>query len=246
MNFHAAKAADLMKHFKTSHIHGLTAARTKDQLATLGPNILPPSNELPLWMKFITCFFSGFNPLLWIASIFVFLSWKPFGTPPSNVYNLALAIVLLIVIFLSSMFNFYQEVQTNQVLSTFTKLLPPACIVTRDAQVVQVSATELVPGDIVELTFGTRVPADCRVLRSVNLKIDKSLLNGENEPVRLFDSPVTDPEVVVLQSSNMAFMGCNVVEGTGTGLVVATGKDTQLAKIAREVSYSECFTQRRE
>ena len=139
---------------------------------------MPKPKETPMLIKFILSFFNGFGPLLWIACFFVFLSWEPFGTPPSNIYNLALAIVLLVVIVISGMFNFYQEIVTSQVMSNFQSMLPPMCVVTRDGKAISISPEQLVIGDIVTLQNGARIPSDVRILKSSNLKIDKSMLTG--------------------------------------------------------------------
>ena len=104
-------------------------------------------------------------------------------------------------------------------------------MVIRDGKAIQIHSEEIVPGDVVMLSTGVRVPSDVRILSCSNLKIDKSTLTGENEPVKLFDTPVS-ATVSLLQASNMAFMGCTVSEGQGVGLVIATGAQNQLAKIA--------------
>jgi sodium/potassium-transporting ATPase subunit alpha len=116
----------------TSYERGLNKEQVAVAQVRYGKNSLPTPKERPLWIKFVLSFFSGFAPLLWVSTLFVFLSWEPFGTPPSNIYNLALAIVLLIVIFISGMFSFYQEVTTSQVLGAFSKILPTECTVIRD------------------------------------------------------------------------------------------------------------------
>lgn len=200
-----------------------------------GPNVLPKVKESPMFIKFLLCFTTGFAPLLWISFIFVFLSYEPFGTPPSNQYNLDLAIALLVVIFLSGLFQFYQEVQTSIALSTFSNLVPPDCIVIRDKQDISISPSNLVVGDVVRLESGIRVPADIRIVSSADLKVDKSMLTGENEPVKLISDPVSKT-TAMLQAVNMVFMGCNIVEGQGMGVVVATGDNNQLAKIANQVT----------
>ena len=200
-----------------------------------GENTIPRAADLPVWVKFILCFFGGFNPLLWVASVFVFLSYEPFGTPPSNIYNLALFITLLLVISVAGLFNFYQEVQSSQVLAFFNKLAPSDCNVRRGGEVKSMQPSKLVVGDIVLLETGIRVPADLRIIESSGLKIDKSMLTGENEPFSLYCDPVPD-STIMLQSTNMAFMGCNVVDGTGIGVVLVSGKDSQLAKIIDKIA----------
>ena len=132
-NFHAVKSDELIKHFDSEYVyyfqcfvclsihlhilhlhplfHTLPSSETNGimthtlnaRLEIHGPNRIPPPKELHIVLKFMLCFFTGFGPLLWISCFFVFLSWQPFGIPPSNVYNLALAIALLLVIFISGM-----------------------------------------------------------------------------------------------------------------------------------------------
>ena len=219
----------------SSALSGLTTENVERSLKEHGPNLLDPPQGRPLWLSFVLCFFTGFGPLLWVACFFVFLSWKPFGAPPSNIYNLALAIALLIVIFLSGLFQFYQEVTTSMVLSGFANLIPPDCIVVRDGKPIKIPVTRLVIGDIVNLQTGIRVPADMRIISCSGLKIDKSLLTGESEPIKLTAEKV-DSSVSMLEANNMAFMGCNVIEGDGVGIVIAVGEKNQLAKIAAQVT----------
>jgi sodium/potassium-transporting ATPase subunit alpha len=87
---------------------GLTREFAQERLQKLGQNIVKPAKQLPLWAKFLLCFVTGFAPLLWTASGLSFISWEPFGTPPTNLYNLILAVVLIIVIVISGSFVFYQ------------------------------------------------------------------------------------------------------------------------------------------
>jgi len=233
-NYHVASTAALAAHFSTSLVNGLHQSQVSSLLKTNGPNELPKSNELPLIVKLLYCFIGGFSPLLWIAFAFVFITYTPFGTAPSNIYNLALAIALLIVIFLSAIFTFYQEVLSTIVSSAFKTLVPQNCLVIRDGKTQSISPIDLVVGDLIVLETGMRVPSDFRVISASDLKIDKSMLTGENIPVKLFPNPL-DSSVPLLQANNVGFMGCNVVEGEGMGVVIATGKKNQLYKIAEQV-----------
>lgn len=108
VNFHMFDAERIAANFKTNIEHGLTMNLAKRRLAENGSNMVDPPKDYPLWMKFFFSFISGFAPLLWIATALVFISWEPFGTPPSNLYNLILAIVLIIVIVVSGVFTFVQ------------------------------------------------------------------------------------------------------------------------------------------
>ncbi len=215
---------------------GLSDAAAEELLKKNGPNALPKVKDLPLCAKFLLSFTSGFAPLLWFSAFFVFLSWKPFGTPPTDVYNLALAVVLLIVIFVSGLFQFFNEVRTSKLLAIFANMLPPDCTVIRGGKHREILPSNLVVGDLVVLTTGCQVPADLRMISVDSLKIDKSMLTGETNPVKLTTTtPKQNSDTVMLESHNMAFMGCTVVEGQGTGIVLFTGSDTQLAKIVDRV-----------
>jgi len=165
-NIHCLTVDALQKRFSADITYGLTQEEAAKRLAKYGPNEMTKPYEHPVWLKFILSFFSGFAPLLWIACFFVFLSWEPFGTPPSNIYNLALAIVLLIVIFISGLFNFYQEVQTSQVMQSFTSMVPQKATVIRRGETGEIDPVELVVGDLVKLTSGMRVPSDIRIISS--------------------------------------------------------------------------------
>jgi sodium/potassium-transporting ATPase subunit alpha len=107
-NFHLVSTEGLARTLETSLRQGLTRAAADARLKQMGPNLIEKVNRRPMWLKCLFCFVSGFNLLLWVAVVLVFLSWKPFGTPPTDVYNLALAIALLLVISISSLFTFYQ------------------------------------------------------------------------------------------------------------------------------------------
>lgn len=218
-----------------SLVHGLKKATVQSRLARNGPNTVDPPKDWPVWAKFIFAFFSGFAPLLWAACLLVFLSWEPFGTPPTNLYNLILAIVLIIVIVISSIFTFAQEQQATRILKGFQNLTPTNCVVIRDGAYKEILAANLVVGDTVVLQAGSRVPADIRVASSVGMKVDKSLLTGESEPLKVTSEVVPDT-VPFLESSNIIFMGSSVVEGSGIGIVIASGADNQLAKIVLQAS----------
>jgi sodium/potassium-transporting ATPase subunit alpha len=164
--------------------------------------------------------------LLWVATIFIFLSWEPFGTPPSNEYSLILALVLICVIVLSSLFSFYQDLSTSRILAGFRDLVPTTCIVIRGGVPVRLSAAELAVGDVVQLETGARIPADMRVLSSSGLRVDKSILTGEAEPVRVVAAPVPPPRngaapQSLLEAPNTVFMGSSVTVGASTERAVA-------------------------
>jgi sodium/potassium-transporting ATPase subunit alpha len=216
-----------------SAVTGLTSESAAKALGSHGPNIVPKPQQTPIWVKFLLCFVDGFNPILILAGILAFLSWQPFC--PACIFNFALGIVLLAIVLISGILTFIQEVQANSVMANFGSMVPPDCIVIRDGKTTQIAPAHLVVGDIVHLELGSRVPADVRILSCNSLKVDKSVLTGEVEPFRLISDPSPE-DVTYLESKNLAFMGTTIVEGDGVAVVIATGIQTQLAKISSQVN----------
>lgn len=113
-----------------------------------------------------------------MAAILVFIAWKPLGQPPAPA-NLALAIVLLAVFFIQAAFNMWQDWSSSRVMNSIKNLLPEHCQVVRDGQQVTLFADQLVPGDILLIKAGNKLPADVRFIKvSSDLKVDRSILTG--------------------------------------------------------------------
>lgn len=194
---------------------------------------MKPKKDWPLAVKFLFSMMHGFGPLLWAATALAFISWQPFA--PDNYYNLTMGVILAIINVLTALFTFYQERKAMTVLSGFKEMVPEDCLVIRGGTTVKVEASMLTVGDIVMLQTGKRVPADLRLISTAGLKLDKSMLTGEFEPSRASSAP-GDASVSYLEATNIAFMGCNVVEGEGSGMVIAVGSNNQLAKIMQDIS----------
>lgn len=122
--------------------------------------------------------FGGFGSILLVGAVLVFISWKPLGEPPA-VANLALAIVLVAVFVIQAAFNAWQDWSSSRVMASITSMLPDECIVIRDGQQLNISAVDLVPGDIIRLKQGNKLPADVRFIEVSNdSKFDRSILTG--------------------------------------------------------------------
>ena len=122
--------------------------------------------------------FKGFGSILLLGSILVFISWKPLGEPPSQA-NLALAIVLLAVFLIQAAFNAWQDWSSSRVMASITTLLSESCLIMRESSQITVASSEVVPGDIVFIKAGNKLPADCRFVEvSSDAKFDRSILTG--------------------------------------------------------------------
>lgn len=162
----------------TSITQGLSATQASRKLTEYGKNVpsRPPTHHIKQVLGYL---FKGFGSILLLGSILVFVSWKPLGDPPA-VANLALAIVLLAVFFIQAAFNAWQDWSSSRVMASITNMLPDNCLVLRDGAQVSLVATELVPGDVLYIKAGNKLPADVRFVEiSSDAKFDRSILTGK-------------------------------------------------------------------
>jgi magnesium-transporting ATPase (P-type) len=133
----------------------------------------------PWFWKIVGYFFKGFGSILLVGGILVFISWKPLGDPPA-VANLALGIVLIAVFVIQAAFNAWQDWSSSRVMASITAMLPESCLLLRDACRVEVSATDIVPGDAVFVKAGSKIPADLRFIEvSHDFSLDRSIVTGK-------------------------------------------------------------------
>lgn len=141
------------------------------------------------------------------------------------------AITILVIVLLNGILGFVQEWKAEQALTALRQMLSPTCKVLRRGIPVEIDSEQVVPGDVVLLAVGDRVPADIRIIAGLNLKLDESALTGESGSVAKGGDPVAADTPLALRSS-MAWMGTNVTNGHGRGVVVATGMETEFGRIA--------------
>ena len=141
------------------------------------------------------------------------------------------ALAIIVIIIINALLGFVQEWKAETALKNLKKMLAPRCRVVRDGQEIEINAEMLVPGDFVLLSAGNAVPADIRLSVATNLRIDESALTGESVVVSK-DVGELPEDTPVAERRNMAFMGTNIVNGHGKGIVVAIGMDTEFGRIA--------------
>merc|ERR1712025_718534 len=210
---------------------GLTEAQAAKNLAEYGRNELTPHPTTPEWVKFCQNLFSGFACLLWLGAILCFLAYgiqaSAYEEPPDD--NLYLGVVLTAVVTVTGIFSYYQESKSAAIMESFKNLVPQYALVRRDGEKVTLPAAELTLGDIVEVKFGDRIPADIRVLEARGFKVDNSSLTGESEPqLRTPEFTHENP----LETRNIGFFSTNAVEGTAVGMVVNIGDHSVMGRIA--------------
>ena len=143
--------------------------------------------------------------------------------------------VISVILFLAVLLGFLQEYRASRALEALRRMAAPAAHVLRDAHEVAIPSRDVVPGDVVVLRAGDRVPADCRLIQSINLAIDEAALTGESEPVQKTTEVFADPKLPLGDRRNLAYAGTLVTNGRGKGLVISTGMNTEFGHIARLV-----------
>ena len=199
---------------------GLSAAEAKRRLIQFGPNeleVVRPPNPLLVFLREFQ------SPLIYVLLIAALITaalqeWIDTG-------------VILAVLLINATIGTFHELRAEQAIRSLMQFLSPRARVVRDGEEHQVPARELVPGDIVLLESGIRVPADLRLLSATALMVDESVFTGESVPVIKQVAPVA-PDTPLADRRSMAYLGTIVTSGRGIGVVVATGTQTELGKIA--------------
>jgi cation-transporting ATPase F len=200
---------------------GLSQAEVARRQQQYGPNELKAKAATPAWLKFLQQFNQSLLYILLVAgAIKAFLgSWRN-------------AIVIWAVVVINALISYIQESKAEEAIAALAKSVATEVTVMREGQKVRVPSRELVPGDVVLLSSGDRVPADLRLVSVRNLRVDESALTGESVPVekRLGSLPEDTP---LAERQNMAYAGSFVTFGQGAGVVVAIGNQTQTGRISK-------------
>lgn len=208
-----------------SNINGLDSKEAKKRLSNYGQNIILSKKKKPWILRFL----KQFNDTMIIILLVVALLLYFYGYFYSHEYTDT--IVILFVVFINAIVGFIQEEKAALILRDLKKYETSTCKVKRNDKIIVINTKELVPGDIIYLESGETVPADIRILSCENLKVDESALTGESIPVQK-SSDVLKENLILQEQKNMLFLGTNITNGKCTGIVVSTGKNSELGKIA--------------
>ncbi|WRT70258.1 uncharacterized protein IL334_007253 [Kwoniella shivajii] len=230
LEWHNLSVDEVLQRLSVNPKAGLDEQQVKRKLSQFGPNEVKPPKDNQ-FMKWINYIFGGFGSLLMIASVLCFIAWKPLGQPNPALANLALAVVLLVVNAVQTAFNAWQDYSTGRVMASISGLLPSSVLVLRNSSKAHLPAKELVPGDIIYISLGNKLPADIRFIDvSSDLKMDRSILTGESEPIQA-SIDVTDDNF--LETKNIGLQGTLCVSGSGMGVVIQTGDLTVFGRVAK-------------
>nr|P17326.1 RecName: Full=Sodium/potassium-transporting ATPase subunit alpha-A; Short=Na(+)/K(+) ATPase alpha-A subunit; AltName: Full=Sodium pump subunit alpha-A [Artemia franciscana]8K1L_A Chain A, Na+,K+-ATPase alpha2KK [Artemia salina]CAA68811.1 Na,K-ATPase [Artemia franciscana] len=228
---HKIPLEELCRRLGTNTETGLTSSQAKSHLEKYGPNALTPPRTTPEWIKFCKQLFGGFQMLLWIGSILCFIAYtmEKYKNPDVLGDNLYLGLALLFVVIMTGCFAYYQDHNASKIMDSFKNLMPQFAFVIRDGKKIQLKAEEVTVGDLVEVKFGDRIPADIRITSCQSMKVDNSSLTGESEPQSRSTECTNDNP---LETKNLAFFFTNTLEGTGRGIVINVGDDSVMGRIA--------------
>ncbi|MFN0200622.1 MAG: cation-translocating P-type ATPase [Bacteroidia bacterium] len=210
---------------------GLSLAEAKKRLAEVGLNELQEKKKLPVWRLFLNQFKDFMIIVLLAAAILSGIMGDITDT-----------IIILIIVVLNAIIGFTQEYKAEKAMEALKKMTITQTQVLRDNQPIIISATELVPGDMVIIEAGNVVPADMRMIETHSLRIDESSLTGESIPVDKNSNELNEQNIPLGDQFNIAFKGTLVTNGRAKGVVVATGMKTELGKIANLLQEREAMT----
>ena len=231
-------SAKVVEDVKSDGTYGLSSAEAKKRLERDGLNKLKEAKKDPLWKRFFAQMADPMIIMLIVAAVISALTGMAQGDA-----DFADVIIICFVVVVNAVLGVVQESKAEEALAALQEMSAAQSKVIRDGQVVTVPSSELVVGDIVVLEAGDSVPADCRIIESASMKIEEAALTGESVPANKIEAElelVAGAEDIPLgDRKNMCYMGSTVVYGRGRAVVVATGMNTEMGKIADALTQAE-------
>ncbi|MCW5880528.1 MAG: cation-transporting P-type ATPase [Anaerolineae bacterium] len=208
---------------------GLSAAEVQARLQQYGPNLLAAKQKEPGWKAFLRQYRDFMQIILIVAAILSFVFTRDIGT----------TLVLVLLTIFNAVLGLRQEAKAEASLSALEKMLKNIARVRRDGEAVEIEAEGLVPGDIVLMEAGNRVPADGRLFIAATLEIEEAALTGESVATLKDTAAIAKPNVALGDRLNMAFMNTSVTRGRGEMIVTTTGMGTEMGHIADLLNKTE-------
>jgi Ca2+ transporting ATPase len=237
---YASEVTEVLEYHGVDEDQGLNDANVKQLQAKYGPNELPEEQGTPLWKLFLEQFSDLLVQILLAAAVISFaLAWFEGGQTTFTAFVEPLVILLILIA--NAIVGIWQEQNAENAIKALKAYEPEIAKVHRNGHLVVIKAKELVPGDIVEVAVGDKVPADLRIIKikSTNLRVDQAILTGESHSVLKQTEPVLKKDAVNQDKLNMIFSGTTVTSGNAVGVVVGTGLNTEIGKIRENISQIE-------
>ncbi len=222
--WHNLAEEDVLAALKSDHSDGLSKQEVDERLHLFGHNSISAQQGISTLKRFLLQFHNPLIYILLVATLVTFFLQEYIDSA-----------VIFAVVIVNAVIGYLQEAKAEEAINSLKNMMSSEATVIRDGQKITVQATELVPGDIVLLASGDKVPADMRLFKNRDLQIDESALTGESVAVQK-ERAELEEDAVLGDRVNMAFAGTLVTYGSGTGVVIATGDDTETGKIADMIS----------
>ncbi len=239
MKYYLHEVSDVFAEVKSSE-NGLTSAEAEKRLQENGKNKLAEAKKVSMFSRFIDQLKDPMIIILLIAAVISavteMIEAGGFVTPTDS-------IIILVVVLINAVLGVLQESKAEKAVEALQKMSAATTKVLRDGKIETVKSEDLVVGDVILLDAGDAIPADCRIFECASMKIEEAALTGESVPVtklvKALMGKTGDDEVALGDRKNMAYMGSTLVYGRGKAVVVATGMDTEMGKIANAITLAE-------
>ncbi len=235
MNWHSKDLMSIVSELKSDLTVGLTSSQIRDKTSDYGENKLKSKPKKTTAQRFAEQFKDIMVIILIIAAIISFI--VAIADPENG--DFLEPVIILAIVALNATLGVIQESKAENALEALQNMSSPTTKVLRDGQLSIISSEKLVPGDIIKLEAGDLIPADCRIFECASFKVDESTLTGESVPVEKSVNTAVLPGAALSERTNMIYSGCSVINGRCSALVVSTGMDTEIGKIAKLLDTEE-------
>lgn len=234
MDWQSKSVKECVKQLGADPKNGLTQSQAEKRRKQFGSNELEPPKRPGLLRRFFAQFSDFMVIILLVAAAVSFVT-----SALQHDSDYIDSIIILAIVFVNAVIGMIQESRAEKAIDALKQLSSPKARVLRDGKLLDLDAALLVPGDVVELQTGDLVPADLRLLEAANLKAEESALTGESLPAEKDASRVFPADTALGDRKNLLYSGSSITAGHGTGVVVATGMQTQVGRIAHLISHEE-------
>src|SRR3989344_326738 len=224
--YHKKEAGEVLKELN-SNTHGLSSKEALIRLKKHGKNEIQKFKKISPLFIFLNQFRSFIIYVLLAATVLAFVLGETTD-----------AIVILVIVILNALLGFVQEYKAEKSIEALRKLSAPTATVLRDNKTIRINSSEIVPGDIIIIEEGSYIPADARLIDVSSLAIDESTLTGESTSVNK-NIEIIKNDTIISNQKNMVFAGTIAVRGRGKAIVVFTGLNTEIGKIAKEIQLTQ-------
>ena len=242
MKHYLHEVNDVFAEVKSS-AEGLTSAEVEKRLQENGKNKLAEAKKASMLSRFIDQLKDPMIIILLVAAVISAVTEFIEHDPASGMYVPTDSIIILVVVLINAVLGVIQESKAEKAVEALQKMSAATTKVLRDGKVETVKSEDLVVGDVILLDAGDAIPADCRIFECASMKIEEAALTGESVPVTKLVNALMgkndSDEVALGDRKNMAYMGSTLVYGRGKAVVVATGMDTEMGKIANAITLAE-------